>query len=169
MKNRRFYLYWGENKWKMRNIYIYTHRRREKSIVRVIVQKCPRQRNVFTLTTSYLRHPSSVLSIFISRIFDTSSDSTRSNIEATPACCAELRCTVPDARTIPSFSSMERWEKAAISNSFQPALSRSTWSSSGNDVKCGMCLAHETSWNSCLFVAVHRFDIVFCAFQKMSC
>lgn len=122
-------------------------------------------KNVFL---THLRHPSSVLSIFISRILDTSSESTRSNIVLMPDCCAVFRCTVvPVAKTIPSFTSMERWEKAAISNSFQPALSRSTWSSSGNDVKWGMCFAHATSWNSCLFVALQMCDIAFCASQKM--
>lgn len=68
------------------------------------------------------KHPSSVLSIFISRILATSSVRTRSKMVPTPAWWAELRWTVrPVAKTMPSLTSTERWEKAAISSSFQPA------------------------------------------------
>lgn len=115
-----------------------------------------------SIFATYLRHPSSVLSIFISRIFATNSESIRSNIPNAPACCAEPRFTVISiVRTILSFTSMERWEKAAISNSFQPFLRRHTWSSRGNEVKCGMCLAQETSCNSCLTVVLQMWVKVF--------
>lgn len=44
-----------------------------------------------------------------------------SNMEPTPALCALLRCTCkPVASKIPSCTETERWEKEAISSSFQP-------------------------------------------------
>ena len=67
------------------------------------------------------RQPSSDLSIRMSRILVTSSVSTRSKMLPTPAWCAELRWTVrPVASTMPSRTSIERCENAAISSSFQP-------------------------------------------------
>lgn len=98
-------------------------------------------KNLVTLIFEiYLRHPSSVLSIFISRILETSSERTLSNIGPTPACWAEFLWTViPVAKTIASFTSIERWEKAAINSSFQPALSNST---------CNSNTMHYSSSNS---------------------
>ena len=71
--------------------------------------------------TIALKHPSSVLSIFISRIFATSSVRTRSNMVPTPAWWALLLCTWrPVASSIPSLTTIDRCEKPAISSSFQP-------------------------------------------------
>ena len=104
------------------------------------------------------RHPSSVLSILISFILATSSVRTRSKIPMTPAEWAEFRFTTsPVARTIPSLTSMDRWLNPAMSSSFHPALRRTTWSSIGNSVKCGMCLAHSTNWYNCRSAAWHMF------------
>ncbi len=73
-------------------------------------------------STMALRQPSSVLSIFISRILETSSVRTRSKMVPTPALCAELRCTwSPVASRIPSLTATERCENPAIRSSFQPA------------------------------------------------
>lgn len=133
-----------------------------------------------------LKHPSSVLSIFISRIFATSSVSTLSNIPPTPTWCAEFlkekdivtnnqaflyECSYllivrPVANTMPSLDSMERCENAAMSNSFQPALNKSTWSCIGSEVKWGICFAQSTSWNSCLLVAWQKFVT---GFWKLKC
>ena len=67
------------------------------------------------------RQPSSVLSIFSSRIFATSSVRTRSKMAPTPAWCAVLRwtCRPVDSR-MPSVTAIDRCEKPAISSSFQP-------------------------------------------------
>ena len=63
------------------------------------------------------------MDIFISLILETSSVSTLSNMVPTPAWWALLRCTCrPVANNIPSFTDIERCEKAAISNSFQPVI-----------------------------------------------
>lgn len=71
--------------------------------------------------TIALKHPSSVLSIFISRIFATSSVRTRSNMVPTPAWWALLLCTWrPVASSIPSLTTIDRCEKPAIRSSFQP-------------------------------------------------
>lgn len=59
----------------------------------------------------------------------------------------------PVARTMASCACIDLCENAAMSNSFHPALNKSTWSDIGNEVKWGMSLAHCTSWNSCLLVA----------------
>lgn len=67
----------------------------------------------------------------------------------------------PVAKTMESRISMDRCEKAAMSSSFQPALSRRTWSCRGKEVKCGMCLAQSTSWKSCLLVAWQIFETAF--------
>lgn len=72
-------------------------------------------------STIALKHPNSVLSIFISRILATSSVRTRSNMVPTPAWWALLLCTWrPVASSIPSFTTIDRCEKPAISSSFQP-------------------------------------------------
>jgi hypothetical protein len=68
-----------------------------------------------------LKHPSSVLSIFISLILLTNSVSTLSNMPPTPASWAEDLYTVtPGASKIPSFTDMLRCEKDAMRSSFQP-------------------------------------------------
>ena len=67
------------------------------------------------------RQPSSVLSISISRIFDTSSVRIRSNIGPMPTWWAVLRYTWrPVASTMLSLDATDWCEKLAISNSFQP-------------------------------------------------
>lgn len=46
-----------------------------------------------------------------------------SKMEPTPALWALLRCTCkPVARRMPSCTDTERWEKEAMSSSFQPGL-----------------------------------------------
>lgn len=70
------------------------------------------------------KQASSDLSIRMSLILWTSSVSTRSKMFPTPAWWAEFRWTVrPVASTIPSSTSMDRWENAAMSSSFQPETS----------------------------------------------
>ena len=46
-----------------------------------------------------------------------------------------------------------KFRKNVIIKKQIPALRSITWSVIGSEVKCGICLAHSTSWTSCLSVA----------------
>jgi len=75
--------------------------------------------------TIALRQPTSVLSIFISLILATNSVNTRSNMVPTPAWWALLLWTCkPVANNIPSFTTVDLCENAAINSSFQPEIKK---------------------------------------------